>query len=229
MTSEPRSPGRPAGSDIVNVILGRRSTREGYLDRPVPDGTVEAVVRCGLAGPSSKNAQPWRLHVVRDRALLQELADTVAGAAGADTYVPEDPRTGRPREQFASTVSESADVLRQAPCAIFVENMGAFSDGRRNLADIPHEHLPGALVGYTFEVIGLGAAIENMWLAARSLGLGVAFMGDILVAENAIKERLGVERDLVGVLVLGFVAPPQDGPPTRVIEPRDPSRTSWHD
>ena len=62
----------------------------------------------------------------------------------------------------------------------------------------------GSLVGYTFEILGIGAAVENMWLAANSLGIQAAYMGDVVIAEAEISQRLGLELDLVGVLALGY-------------------------
>src|SRR5947208_14097495 len=106
----------------VNTVLERRSIRNGYADRSVSVDLLLTIVRCGLAAPSSKNAAPWRLHVVTDRSLIADLAMAVREAPGQGDYVPHDPRTGQPWPQFESTVLESADVLAQVPVAIFVEN-----------------------------------------------------------------------------------------------------------
>lgn len=43
-----------------------------------------------------------------------------------------------------------------------------------------------------------------MWLAATERGLAGVFMGDVLIAEQQIRARLGMEGDLVGVVALGF-------------------------
>lgn len=75
-------------------------------------------------------------------------------------------------------------------------------------------------MSYTFEVIGIGACIQNMVLASQSLGVQGAFMGDPLIAEDFIRNRLGIEGDLVGVLALGFSS--------EHLEPRDHS-ASWDD
>lgn len=189
----------------------------------MPRDVVETVVQCGLSAPSSKNAQPWRLHVVQDRRILAALADAVQSAKDAATYVPVDPTTGRPRSDWPSTVAESADVLRSVPLGIFLENRGEFSFGRTTLAASSRENLGAALVGYTFEIIGIGAAIENMWIAAEALGLRGVFMGDIVVAEPSIAAELKLQGDLVGVLALGY----SDAPPwrDRVFEP---DRIVWH-
>ena len=190
---------------VVDTILGRRSTRFGFdRDRPVPEDVLESVVACGLAAPSSKNAKPWRFHVVTSTALLEEVADAMVAAPGVATYVPHDPTTGAPYEHWQSTVVESSDVLRLVPAAVFVESRGVFSGGRRTLREAHHEALAGALEGYAFECVGIGAAVENMWLAALSLGLSVSFAGDVAIAEPAVRELLGFGGDLIGVLSLGY-------------------------
>jgi nitroreductase len=211
----------------IRTILERRSTREGFTSDPVGRSDIEVILRCGLAAPSSKDAQPWRFHVVTDRALLGRLADLVASAEDADRYVPHDPETGEPRPEFHSTVAESADVLRAAAAAIFIENLGHFSRGRARLLEAGPEGVRASIVGYALELIGIGAAIENMFLAAHSLGLGCAFMGDVMIAEDGINEILGVEVDLAGVLTF---AHPAERPLPRSDRP-DPilsDAVRWH-
>ncbi|MBF6619590.1 MAG: nitroreductase family protein [Patulibacter sp.] len=193
---------------MIDLIRRRRSIRSGFSDRPVPASTIDRIVGCGLAAPSSKNAQPWRLHVVDRRPLLSALATAVAHAEGADQYVPIDPTTGRPRPNWQATVRESADVLASVPLGIFLENSGRFSDGRRTIATADPDVRENALVGYGLEMLGLGASVQSMWLAAEHEGLRGVFMGDVLIAEDAIREHLGMRGDLVGVLALGYSSAP---------------------
>src|SRR4051794_2679018 len=110
-----------ASNLVVETILSRRSTRFGFdRHRPVPRDVLESVVACGLAAPSSKNARPWRFHVVTSTTLLDEVADAMVAAPGIARYVPHDPTTGAPYEHWQSTVVESAEVLRLVPAAVFV-------------------------------------------------------------------------------------------------------------
>lgn len=213
---------------ILAALMNRRSIRYGFEDRPVGRETIERIVACGLAAPSSKNAQPWRFHIVTERRTLDLFADAVADASGADSYVPHDPRTGEPYPQYRSTVLESAQVLRDVPATIWIENLGAFSAGRRTLLAVKQQALAGALAGYGFELLGIGAAIENMWIAGNALGLAVSFIGDVVVAEAAIASELGLQSDLLGVLAFGYSSasprPPMDVP-ALVASPR----AVWHD
>jgi len=221
-------PDPPLHDEVIAAMLARRSIREGFDGQPIPGAVLREIVRCGLAAPSSKNAQPWRMHVVTDRATLGVLADAVEKARGVDEYVPHDPATGRPRLAYVSTVRESAQVLREVAAAVFLENRGLFSDGRAGLIAATRPALAGSLVGFGLEMIGIGAAIENMWLAAEALGVRVAFMGDVVIAEDEIRAALGIAGDLAGVLALGFSdAPP---PPRRQrLDEQDADHVVWHE
>ncbi len=191
---------------VIETILGRRSVRAGYEDRPVPRDVLHMIIGCGLAAPSSKGAQPWRFHVVQDRQQLEFIANAASSAPGVEDWVPHDPRTGRPDPRWTSTVSESAEVLREVPCAILLENLGTFSRGKRELAVAPPDSFAAALDGYAFECMGMGTALENMWLAANALGLQAAFLGDTVIAEAAVAKRFGLTGDLMGVLCVGWAA-----------------------
>lgn len=227
MTTDTRSDPSLGCNAVTQLILSRRSVRDQFEERPIPQEAIDDILRCGLSAPSSKNARPWRLHVVTDKRTLRELAAAVVSADGADTYVPRDPVTGQIRGDWPSSVSESAAALNSVPLAIFVENLGAFSKGRATLASVPQERLRGSLVAYTFESMGIGTAIMNMWMAAISHGVQGVFMGDVCVAEKDIARRLGIKCDLVGVLILGYS---NAGPaPNRVqYDITDDSRVTWH-
>lgn len=212
------------GKDISasDLMLSRRSVRSGFIDTKIPDNVVQLIVDCGLSAPSSKNAQPWRLHVVQDRPMLTDIAEKVIAAQSAAKFVPQDPRTGEARKDLPDTVEESAHVLRQAPLGIFIENLGKFSVSRKTVANSAPQDREGALIGVALEYIGLGACIENMWLAAEENGVRGVFMGDCIIAEDAIRSRLEMTGDLVGVLALGYtVADPRD-------VPRQPDRVVYH-
>lgn len=188
----------------------------------MPQDVIRAVVDEGMSAPSSKNAQPWRMHVVANRETLAAIADAVQHAREAARYVPIDPATGESRA-WKSTVVESAEVVRSVAVGIFVENRGDFSGGRATVAAAADAVRGSALVGYGLEMAGIGAAIQNMWLSATSHGLGAVFMGDVAVAEDYIARLLGLRGDLVGMLAIGY----SNGEP--VPKRLADDRCLWHD
>jgi nitroreductase len=192
--------------ETVDTILSRRSIRSGFIDTPLDPMIVDNIIECGLNAPSSKNAQPWKLHIVENRLALKGIAkhiDAITYSSKVD-FIPHDPSTGKPRLSYTSTVSESAEVLKQVPLGVFIENTGKFTNSRNNVATADRPVMNVALIGVGLEYIGLGASIQNMWLAAQAHGLRGVFMGDVLIAEEHIKDELGMEGDLVGVLALGY-------------------------
>ncbi len=60
--------------EIMEAIRGRRSTRK-FLDRPIEDEKLRAVLEAGRLAPSARNMQDWRFIVVRDEATRQRLAE----------------------------------------------------------------------------------------------------------------------------------------------------------
>ncbi len=205
-------------SDIINNLLERRSIREGFTDRAIPGEVLETILEAGLSAPSSKNAQPWRVHVVPQGEDLQDIAIAMQNAPSADTNVPIDPSTGEPR-RWTSTVRPSARVLQSVPLALFIENRGEFTGGRNNVIETAEEHRENAAIGYGFELLGLGMMINSMWIAARAQGVEGVFMGDTVAAEDYIKERLNIVGDLIGVLAVGYAKHPSYG--LKELQPRN--------
>ncbi len=159
--------------------------------------------------------------------MLNQIADLVMEAGDQDAFVPKDPLTGRPRPEFDSTVAESSEILREVSTAILIENLGKFSISRSVLAASDRGDFEDILLGYALEIIGIGAAIENMWIAGHARGVEGTFMGDPLIAEAGIRKLLGIENDLAGVLALGLVDEPVVQ--TREVDVLDPGRVKWHE
>lgn len=71
--------------DVWEAIRKKRAVRK-FTDKPLPDDVIERILDAGRRAQSSKNTQPWEFIVVRDSALLQELAkagDYMSHVAGA--------------------------------------------------------------------------------------------------------------------------------------------------
>lgn len=59
--------------EAYDCIISKRDTRT-YTDRPIEEEKLRRVLQAGRMAGSSKNTQPVRLIVVRDRGWLKELA-----------------------------------------------------------------------------------------------------------------------------------------------------------
>ncbi len=62
-------------ADAVLDAIATRTSIRSFTDREVSDEIVEKLLRAGMAAPSGMNMQPWEFIVIKDRAVLDELAD----------------------------------------------------------------------------------------------------------------------------------------------------------
>jgi len=60
--------------EVLEALHTRRSIRK-FEDKPVPDEMVRQVLEAAMMAPSAGNAQPWQFIVVKDRDLLNSVAD----------------------------------------------------------------------------------------------------------------------------------------------------------
>ncbi len=58
---------------FIDLERTRRSIRK-YKDKPVATDTVDLLVEAALRSPSSRGLNPWEFVIVKDRALIKELA-----------------------------------------------------------------------------------------------------------------------------------------------------------
>ena len=172
---------------LYSLLSTTRSIRR-IDDRPVPDDVLERVLQAAVWAPSGGNRQPWRVVVVRDRALKQSLADLYVDE-WAD-YV--EYNLARVPDQSPETLDR---VRRQ------FDTGGALAAG---LADVPvvcvFVHDPSML--YVTDA-GLGRhpvvggaslypAVQNLLLAARAEGLGGVITTLLCRREREIREVLAL-------------------------------------
>jgi nitroreductase len=60
--------------DLLDLMQSRRSVRK-FTDEPVTDGQVETMLQAAMAAPSAQDLRPWHFVVVRERKVLDEMAE----------------------------------------------------------------------------------------------------------------------------------------------------------
>jgi nitroreductase len=69
--------------DAYLAVVSKREVRE-YLDRPVPDDLLTHILEAGRAAGSSKNTQPWRFVVLKERQHRHDLASAIMAPRNLD-------------------------------------------------------------------------------------------------------------------------------------------------
>ena len=152
----------------IEAILTRRSIRR-YRSEPLSDDVLTRILEAGLFAPSAVNLQPWYLVVVRSREqmkrLLQGMEQT---AAGVEFSL---------RERFRRAPQVAEEALGFIRCL-----------GGAPVCVLAFQHKPEYPKQETSIVQSVAAAIENMLLAAWSLGVGSCWLTAPL--EAGVSEQL---------------------------------------
>lgn len=202
-----------SANDVISLIRSRRSIRE-FVDRPISKEIIDLIVECGLSAPSSKNSNPCFIVTAsgEDKTrIVGWLEESASSPVGMTERTPIDPLTGEAKQGVSDTVDESISTMKQCHTLVLLFNRGPFSRGAETILtriESPDKRstLGKALYGYAGEIIGIGAAAENMLLAAKALGLGGVYIADSFPARQKIKAALETSKELVGVIALGYPA-----------------------
>ena len=185
-------------SDFNQVMGSLRSVRE-FTDEPVSDADLQHVLEMATRAPNGGNAQTWRFLVLRDAAVrreigrlyLESLLEQVQAKSGDEVLArPSTSRTLRDSMNMAMRLGEQPPVL----ILVCSRHRGSYD--------------PGASVF---------PGVQNLMLAAWSLGLGTVLTTVFLLREAEVRSLLGIPDDVyIGCLLpLGHPARPY-GPPKRL-------------
>ncbi len=72
--------------NVIDAIKTRKSVR-AYLDKPVEDAKLSAILEAARLAPSASNRQEWRFVIVRDPATRRKIAEI----AGSQEFIAEAP------------------------------------------------------------------------------------------------------------------------------------------
>ena len=176
------------------MIKERRSIRK-YAPRPVPIETIREVLEAAGWAPSAHNAQPWRFIVLIDEPSKKELAEAMANAWIMDLI-----KEGILPEALEEVTKTSIERFTRAPVLIVacltMKDMIKYADelqqnSERDLA-----------------VQSLGAAVQNMLLAAHSKNLGACWFCAPVFCKEAVRRVLKVPEDVEpqALITLGYPA-----------------------
>jgi nitroreductase len=182
--------------NTLEAIAARRSIRKFKSD-PVPEDVLKQILTAGIQAPSGKNRQPWRFIVVQGEKRLEMLGIMRAGIARQKAH----------GDDIGSS-EWTTNVMEQAPVTIFIFNPEGI-----------HPWLAHS-IGQNFDdlvnVQSIGAAIQNMLLAALDLGLGSLWICDVFYAYEELANWLGESCQMVAAVSFGY---PDESPAARSRKP----------
>ncbi len=173
-------------SKILLEMIQERRTVRSYSKRKVSAGLISTILKAGLWGPSAHNVQPWRFVVIRKRQSMQKIYDMMNSSSK------------QLLAGFNIILATTSDVVSKASVVIAVYNSCELSNRVKKFEE------PYYGIALYSEIQSIAAAIQNMCLAAHSLGLGAAWLTAPLFCENDINSLLKHKGSLVALLALGY-------------------------
>ena len=175
---------------MLSVIQNRRSIR-AFLEQPVPREALEEILLAGSLAPSASNRQPWRF-IVATGAAKDELTAAMGRGLERERTAPFLPGNAA----ACPGAEHTRQIMIQAPVVILVMNPLALP--------LDHPFTPEERVAEACNTQSLGAAVENMCLAAEHLGLGSLWIGFTFFAYQELKDWAGGSGELYAALAIGY-------------------------
>ncbi len=186
---------------LFDAIYSQRQITR-YKPDPVPTGALEHMVDAAVRAPNGGNTQPWEFVVVNDPAIVRQLGElyknTWLDAMGWEPS-PDETRVYRHARYLAHHMPDVPAMI--AVCADHSRGSG---------------YEPGQPIERGRHAASIWPAIQNLFLAARALGLGTRITTVLNRKEDAVRRILALP-DYAELICLTPVGYPRGnfGPTTR--------------
>jgi nitroreductase len=177
--------------DLLEAIRTNPAVRD-FTEEPVSDAELSAILDDARFAPSGGNRQPWRVAVIRDRALRRQLADLCGPvwseylAIGATGVTPFASAGAQPEvDDIGPQPNPLLDRVEDAPVVLVVAadlTSIAMMD-----KDLERAALTGGASVYPF--------VHSILLSARDRGLGGVMTTFLARAEPMARPLLGLPDD----------------------------------
>jgi nitroreductase len=183
-------------NDVLNCIRLRRSTRQ-FTDEQISPEQLDALLEAAIWAPSGANNQSWLFTAIQKKDVLLRLNELVC--EGFQTYVPDDDYPGKHAAKERSE-KEGYNFHFSSPTLIIASNKPNYMNA---MADC-------------------SLALENVFIAAQSMGLGSCYINQLhwLRYDKDIREflfGLGIPKEHVicNSAAIGFIAAESAAPPRK--------------
>lgn len=175
----------------------RRSIRS-FTDQPVSEEDLMAILRAANHAPSAHNQQSWRFIVIRG-----ERKKALASLVNA--------RAGDFPKAASVLLRMAARSINSAPVVVVVANTGSLIKHGTELFQIDHQQ--GVEFFQTMEIQSSAAAIQNLLLAATSLGLATVWLGVLFLMKDEVLRFMGEqEGEFMAVIPVGYAGKAGNAP-----------------
>ncbi len=176
-------------SGLYKAIFSRRDVRSQFRSEPIDEKILSRILHAAHHAPSVGFSQPWNFILIKDYEVRKKIKESFEAEKARSSKFVEEPR----RSKYLSFKLEG---ILDSPLNICVtydpSKFGPFVIGR---SSIPETGL-----------YSVCCAVQNLWLAARTEGVGVGWVS--ILSNDTLKKLLDLPEHVVPVayLCLGYVS-----------------------
>ena len=178
---------------VYRVISERRDMRRFVPDSTVPEEVLARVLQAAHAAPNVGLMQPWRFIRITDKSLRRRIHALVDQERLLTAHA-----LGQREQEFLALkvegILDCAELLVVALC----EGRDSYIFGRRTMPQM--------------DLASVSCAIQNLWLAARSEGLGMGWVSLFDPPKLGALLSMPADAEPVAILCLGPVPEFPDRP-----------------
>jgi len=174
-------------NEVLACIRGRRSTRK-FTEEQITDEQLDALLEAAIWAPSGGNNQSWLFTAIQSKEALLRI--NALSREGFMRWVPDDDYPGKQHMKQA-VQKEDYNFYYHAPTLIIASNKP----------------------GYENAMADCSLAMENIFLAAQSMGLGSCYINQLHWLRDdpgvrAYLSELGIpkEHTICSSAAIGFIA-----------------------
>jgi len=185
-------------NDLLKLMLSRRDVRgNSFLPIKIEEKKLELILKSALAAPSVGYSQPWEFVLVDDKLLKEEVYNN-----------------------FTNENNKAKDIFKNK--TLYQElKLEGIKEAPLNIAVLFKGDKEPVLGTTSMEKMGeysVVCAIQNMWLMARSLDIGIGWVS--ILDESKVLKTLNVPKDrkLIAYLCLGYVKEFKEEPELKTLK-----------
>jgi len=174
---------------FYKAIYSRRDVRSNFTSEPVDDQVLTRILKAGHHAPSVGFSQPWNFILIKNIETRKKIKESFENEKARSSKLIKDPRRSKYLSYKLEGILESSINV----CVTYdPTKSGPFVIGRTSIPETG-----------TFSVC---CAVQNIWLAARTEGIGVGWVS--ILSNETLRDVLNIPDHVVPVayLCLGHVS-----------------------
>ena len=174
---------------FYKAIYSRRDVRSNFTSESIDDQVLTRILKAAHHAPSVGFSQPWNFILVKNIETRKKIKESFEKEKASSSSLVEEPRRSKYLSYKLEGILESAINV----CVTYdPTNTGSFVIGRTSIPETG--------------IFSVCCAVQNMWLAARTEGIGVGWVS--ILSNQALRDALSIPDHVLPVayLCMGHVS-----------------------